>query len=93
MVLIALRISMPRLFVLRAPQKVPLWTVAWSSLYSVVLRSQLLHQKCVGSKDPGEGMENILAVKGIQQAWKNCGREAGQKREGGTEQLRKDQEP
>lgn len=91
---------MPRLFVLfcaffvlRALQNIPLWTVAWSSLYSVVLRSHLLHQMCVGSKDPGEGMGNISVLKAIQQVWQDCGREAGQKREGGTEQLRKDHEP
>lgn len=84
---------MPGLFGLRAPQKVPLWTVTWSSLYSVMLRSKLLHQKCVGSKDSGEGMGKISVVEGVHQTWQDCGREAGQKKEGGTEWLRKDQEP
>jgi len=88
MVLIALRISITRIFVLITPQQ-----NSWSSLYSVVFRSQLLHQKCVGSKDPAEGMRKISSVKGIQQAWQDCGRETGQRREGGTEQLRNDQEP
>lgn len=59
----------------------------------MVLRSQLLHQKCVGSKDSREGVGEISVVEGIQKMWLDCGREAGQKKEGGTEQLRKDQEP
>lgn len=93
MVLVALRINMLRLFGIRVPPKVPLWTVAWTPLYSAVLRSQSLHQKCVGNKDPVGGMGKISVVKGIQQVWQDCGREAGQKKEGGTEHLRKDQEP
>lgn len=93
MVLIALKISMPRLLGLKAPQKVPLWTVAWSSLHSVVLRSQLFHQKCVGRKDSGEGTGKISVVEGIQQVWQDGGREAREKKEGGKEWLRKDQEP
>lgn len=70
MVLVALRISVPGLLVLRAPQKVLCWPVAWSSLYSVALRSQLLHQEKWGeSKDPGEGLGTGSVIKGIQQVW------------------------
>lgn len=85
----------------RIPQ-VPLWDVTVSSLFPVVLRSQLIHrERCVGSK----GMER--AWEGFQrpQELRKCGRavaeredreeEVGQSRTAkrrGTE-LKKDQEP
>lgn len=86
MVLIALRISTPSLFVLKAPQKSPI--LDCGMVFFVVFDP--------GDPDvfdPEEGTGKILVAKGFQQVWQDCGKEAGLKREGETEQLRKDQEP